>query len=143
WFRNHYRCARCAKQWTDEWSATCDDDCPHCGARHMSPFKSEHIPGPCPARRERNADRIRELNDAFRSTFSGGTILTTAGVAELPTIVRTNVLLKVAAFDEFTGDHDPHKEQDYGAFEVAGERFFWKIDYYDTDMVGGSEDPAD
>jgi DNA-directed RNA polymerase subunit RPC12/RpoP len=41
WFRNYYRCARCNHEWTDEWSATCDDDCPHCGARHMSPYKSE------------------------------------------------------------------------------------------------------
>jgi DNA-directed RNA polymerase subunit RPC12/RpoP len=43
WYRNHYRCARCNETWTDEWSATCDDDCPHCGARHMSPYKSEDV----------------------------------------------------------------------------------------------------
>jgi DNA-directed RNA polymerase subunit RPC12/RpoP len=40
-FRNFYRCDRCGHEWTDDWSATCDDDCPQCGARHMSPFKSE------------------------------------------------------------------------------------------------------
>ena len=40
-FRNFYRCASCGHQWTDVWSATCDDDCPHCGARHMSPYKSD------------------------------------------------------------------------------------------------------
>ena len=34
-FRNFYRCARCGHEWTDEWSATCDDDCPHCGAHHF------------------------------------------------------------------------------------------------------------
>jgi predicted nucleic acid-binding Zn-ribbon protein len=43
WFRNHYRCDRCGGRWTDEWSATCDDDCPHCGARHMSPVTSEDL----------------------------------------------------------------------------------------------------
>lgn len=42
-FRNYYRCARCHRTWTDEWTATCDDDCPHCGARHMSPYKSEDV----------------------------------------------------------------------------------------------------
>jgi predicted nucleic acid-binding Zn-ribbon protein len=42
-FRNFYRCARCGHLWTDVWSATCDDDCPHCGARHMSPYKSEEV----------------------------------------------------------------------------------------------------
>jgi DNA-directed RNA polymerase subunit RPC12/RpoP len=41
WFRNFYRCARCGYEWTDEWSAMCEDDCPHCGARHMSPNNSE------------------------------------------------------------------------------------------------------
>jgi DNA-directed RNA polymerase subunit RPC12/RpoP len=42
-FRNYYRCERCGGEWTDEWSAQCDDDCPHCGARHMSPYKSDNI----------------------------------------------------------------------------------------------------
>ena len=40
WFRNYYKCARCGRKWTDLWTAMCDDDCPHCGARHMSPYKS-------------------------------------------------------------------------------------------------------
>src|SRR5438552_2513804 len=97
----------------------------------MSPFKSEDVPASSSTRPERNVDHIRKLNDALRQTFSGGKVLMTAGVAELPIVVRTNVLLKVAAFDEFTGDNDPQKEHDFGAFEVAGDRFFWKIDYYD------------
>ena len=42
-FRNFYRCTSCDDLWTDVWSATCDDDCPHCGARHMSPYKSEDV----------------------------------------------------------------------------------------------------
>jgi predicted nucleic acid-binding Zn-ribbon protein len=45
-FRNFYRCDKCGHEWTDVWSATCDDDCPHCGARHMSPYKSEDAPPP-------------------------------------------------------------------------------------------------
>jgi hypothetical protein len=43
-FINHYRCPRCQKQWTDERDAMCDDDCRHCGCRHISPFKSEDAP---------------------------------------------------------------------------------------------------
>jgi Zn-finger nucleic acid-binding protein len=43
WFLNFYRCARCKRIWLDQWSCTCDDDCPHCGARHMSPFDSENL----------------------------------------------------------------------------------------------------
>lgn len=43
WFRNHYRCAECGCKWADEWSCMCDDDCPHCGARHMSPLESDDL----------------------------------------------------------------------------------------------------
>ena len=43
WFLNFYRCARCKRRWIDEWSCMCDDDCPHCGARHMSPYDSEEL----------------------------------------------------------------------------------------------------
>ena len=40
-FRNFYQCARCGHEWEDVWECQCDDDCPACGARHMSPYKSE------------------------------------------------------------------------------------------------------
>jgi hypothetical protein len=43
WFLNYYICGRCYSTWTDEWSCTCDDDCPHCGARHMSPAESDDL----------------------------------------------------------------------------------------------------
>ena len=43
WFLNRYVCDRCDTTWTDEWSATCDDDCPECGARHMTPDDSEAL----------------------------------------------------------------------------------------------------
>ena len=43
WFRNHYECAGCGSIWADEWSCMCDDDCPHCGDRHMSPSESEDL----------------------------------------------------------------------------------------------------
>ena len=42
-FLNKYRCYRCGHEWTDVWSAQCDDDCRECGARHCSPFESEDI----------------------------------------------------------------------------------------------------
>jgi rubrerythrin len=42
-FRNFYRCDRCGHEWEDVWSAACDDDCPACGARHMSPYQSEGL----------------------------------------------------------------------------------------------------
>jgi predicted nucleic acid-binding Zn-ribbon protein len=43
WFSNNYICARCDSTWTDEWSCMCEDDCPHCGARHMAPYESDDL----------------------------------------------------------------------------------------------------
>jgi DNA-directed RNA polymerase subunit RPC12/RpoP len=43
WFRNHYICESCEHEWSDEWSSTSDDDCPSCGARHMSPYESDDL----------------------------------------------------------------------------------------------------
>lgn len=44
-FLNYYHCDRCGHEWTDEWSCQCDDDCPECGARHMTPYKSDDLGG--------------------------------------------------------------------------------------------------
>jgi hypothetical protein len=43
WYRNYYKCARCDHEWPDEWSCMCDDDCPRCDARHMSPYDSDDL----------------------------------------------------------------------------------------------------
>jgi hypothetical protein len=43
WFLNFYECDRCGHEWTDEWSCMCDDECPECGARHMSPYKGDDL----------------------------------------------------------------------------------------------------
>jgi hypothetical protein len=86
---------------------------------------------------------IRELNDAFRKSFSGGKIVMTASIAALPDIVRANALLEVSRFDRFTADNDPYDEHDFGSFELVGRKFFFKIDYFDANMEFGSEDPSD
>jgi len=91
----------------------------------------------------RKSDRIRLLNDNFRTTFVGGRVVTTQGVAELPLDTKARVLLAVQSFDKFTEDNDPHREHDFGSFEIEGETYFFKIDYYALDIDGGSEDPAD
>lgn len=38
-FRNFYRHEECGTQWDNYWTATCDDECPSCGAA-ISPYKS-------------------------------------------------------------------------------------------------------
>jgi len=40
-FINHYECPRCDHAWSDVWSCMCDDDCPACGCRHITPTDSE------------------------------------------------------------------------------------------------------
>ena len=67
----------------------------------------------------------------------------TPGVNELPSDVRAMAIRKVATFDAFTPDNDPYGERDFGAFDLAGQKVFWKIDYYAPDLQGGAEDPAD
>lgn len=87
-------------------------------------------------------DRIRHLNDVFRDTFIGGRVVLTEGIASLREEVKSEVLTRVREFKRFSSDNDPHKEHDFGAFEIAGQRYFWKIDYYDKSLEAGSEDPA-
>lgn len=67
----------------------------------------------------------------------------TSGIDALPFPEQSAIREKVETFDAFTPDNDPHGERDFGAFEHNGERIFWKIDYYDTTMTKGSEDPSD
>ena len=47
--------------------------------------------------------------------------------------------MKVATFNEFNGDNDPYGEHDCAMFEVAGQKFMFKIDYYDKDIKYGAE----
>jgi len=49
----------------------------------------------------------------------------------------------VAEFNDFTPENDPHGEHDFLSFEHCNRTWFWKCDYYDKEMDGGSEDPAD
>ena len=66
-----------------------------------------------------------------------------SGVSGLPSDVNAMAIRKVATFDAFTGDNDPYNEHDFGSFDLAGHKFFFKVDYYAPDLRGGSEDPGD
>lgn len=88
-------------------------------------------------------DKIRSLNDTFRSTLIfGGQCVMTSGVAALAPETVAQVLNTVRTFNSFTTENDPYGEHDFGSFEIGEQRFFWKIDYYDTTLAYGSEDPA-
>jgi hypothetical protein len=89
------------------------------------------------------SSRIRLLNDNFRSTFLGGRVVMSAGVAELPLDIKARLLLRVQKFSTFNVKNDPHGEHDFGSFSLAGQKYFWKIDYYDLQCEVGSVDPSD
>lgn len=88
--------------------------------------------------------RIRDLNDAMRRAGpSSGCWIMTRGVTDEGVCFMGRAVAAVQAFDVFTEDNDPYGEHDFGAFDLGGQRVFWKIDYYDRGMEHGSEDPAD
>ena len=49
----------------------------------------------------------------------------------------------IASFDAFEADNDPHQERDFASLEIEGTKVFFKFDYYNLTLDGGSEDPAD
>jgi len=67
----------------------------------------------------------------------------TPGIEALLPDARARLLRQVRQFDDFEIGGDPYGEHDFGAIEIGGTRFFWKIDYYNRTLDGGSEDPAD
>lgn len=89
------------------------------------------------------AEQIAQLNDQLRKTGRGGVIMLTRGVRTLPGFLPTELLAKLAAYDNFDVDNDPHGERDFGDIDIAGANVLWKIDYYDKTLTYGSEDPAD
>lgn len=87
--------------------------------------------------------RIRALNDRLRRHFIGGRILISSGVRSHGRPFLAKVLGAVQAFDAFTDADDPYSEHDFGALRIDGQTVFFKIDYYDEDLEGGSPDPSD
>jgi hypothetical protein len=87
--------------------------------------------------------RVRHLNDTLRTTGQGGEVVITAGVQALMPQQLAALITAVRHFDRFDTANDPHCEHDMGAVTLPTGRYFWKIDYYDRDLLFGSPDPAD
>jgi len=88
-----------------------------------------------------DTDRIRELNDELRTSFKGGKIATTPGVlalGDLPAILK-----QLREFSDFDPGNDTYGEHDFGSFRHNVQLLFWKIDYYDPELMMGSSDPAE
>jgi hypothetical protein len=87
---------------------------------------------------------IQKINDRFRASgFRGGEACFTQGVAALPPRKIKQLVNKVIKFKNFNENNDPYEEHDFGSITQNGVLYFWKIDYYNQDMTGGSEDPSD
>lgn len=92
---------------------------------------------------ERTA-RIAALNDLCRTALGvGGIVRQTPGISALPPAVQSAIRERVETFKAFNADNDPYGERDFGRIEYEGYRVYWKIDYYDLALEGGSEDPSD
>ena len=89
------------------------------------------------------AEVIAQLNDTLRKTGTGGTVMVTQNVANLPGFDAAALAAALAGCDAFDPDNDPHGERDFGDLTLWGADLLWKIDYYDADLQFGSDDPAD
>jgi hypothetical protein len=89
------------------------------------------------------ATAIRSLNDAFRRDLCQGRVMMSAGVRTLDGEALRRLLIAIRSFDNFDPGNDPYNEHDFGAVEIDGITYFWKIDYYDLDLQHGSPDPSD
>jgi hypothetical protein len=88
--------------------------------------------------------RVATLNDTLRTTFLTGKVLVTEGVQSLSVMKQSEIMTRVREFSEFSENNDPYGEHDFGALDINGVgKIFWKVDYYNRTLDGGSEDPAD
>ena len=90
--------------------------------------------------------RIRQLNTRLRRTGEGGMFVMTAGVMALPARVKVKcleILQQDYSDGEHNPDNDPFGEYDFGSIDYEGHLLFWKIDYYDLDIMHHSPDPSD
>ena len=97
-------------------------------------------PGPCATP---EVDRTRTLNDALRTSLTGGSVMLTRAVAALGVVAQREILEALKRYDAFDAANDPYGEHDFGAVEIKGKRIFFKIDYYDLDYAFASLDASD
>jgi hypothetical protein len=112
-----------------------------------------------PTAKEQTA-RIARLNDLARSAMGvASMVVATIGFQTLAEADQSRVRELIETFDAFTEDNDPHGERDFGTIyqltdggwtterprsrEDSQEQVFWKLDYYDRDLAGASDDAAD
>lgn len=96
----------------------------------------------CPQTAKDRTSRIARLNDLLRKGRTQGRVFITEGILSLGDSAAEDVMAQVRDCDNFSQSNDPHGEHDFGSFDHRGHKVFWKIDYYDSTLQFGSEDPA-
>ncbi|SDE64878.1 DUF3768 domain-containing protein [Ruegeria marina] len=100
----------------------------------------------------REAALIAAQNDAFRRSILGttpvadapqGQFVMTRGVAALGIDAQLELSRRVAVFDTFNADSDPHGWHEMGVIEFEDTTVWFKLDLYDVDYQYGSPDPSD
>ncbi len=83
---------------------------------------------------------IAEKNDKLRREFDPNSmkIFITSGVSNSNNLEKIINIVRV--FEEFTPDNDPYHEHDMAFFDVSGEKYFFKFDYYDDNYEYFKED---
>ena len=66
--------------------------------------------------------QIRELNDAFRTTLTGGIVLFSAGIIAKGAEFQAALLAAVRSYDDFDEDCDPWQEHDFARQQYRGPR---------------------
>jgi hypothetical protein len=88
---------------------------------------------------------IQTRNDFIRKEYDIyymlGTIVQTNGINAL---IHENdcykeFLNKLTTFADFTKENDPYGQHDFGSFEVAGEKIYFKFDYYNKGKTMGAD----
>ena len=84
---------------------------------------------------------IAELNDRFRKGDRAWASKAAKSLATW-TQIRTLALTSTGQyqFDDFNEGNDPYQEHDFGSVEYDGDKWLWKIDYYDPVMNTVHED---
>lgn len=90
------------------------------------------------------SDRIRLLNRKYRL------LVPYAPDLMLSSLVRKTLgdflpelFIAIRDFDDFHEGNNPYGEEDFGSVTIRGHEIWWKIDYYDRFLGGGSPDPSD
>lgn len=95
---------------------------------------------------------IAEQNDAFRKSSCGYQtgepvpeckLVMTQGVSAEGPAFHMVLLERIALFDGFTFDNDPHGWHEFGEVCVNDKRVWFKIDLYDEAYEMGSDVPHD